>query len=201
MDDTQKARNRVAYFKTLQKAGVDTTILDKKYGDKLENATMDAKSNYGVAYDGSLIECALGTLAYIGLSVAGIGKKHINGDGGESFETLFPGVDRASVVKVCLLQHIAKCIEYVDQDEDWKKTKLGQNYKYADTNSMKIGLRSLWMATDCGIKFTEDEAEAMCINDADISESSVKHHMSGLASIVRCANELMWTSFKQKMKK
>jgi hypothetical protein len=75
MDDTQKAKNRVAYFKTLQKAGVDTTILDKKYGKKLEDATMDAKSNYGVAYDGSLIECVLGTLAYIGLSIAGIGKK------------------------------------------------------------------------------------------------------------------------------
>ena len=201
MDDTQKAKNRVAYFKTLQKAGVDTTILEEKYGKKLEDATMDAKSNYGVAYDGSLIECALGTLAYIGLSIAGIGKKRTNEDGGEIFDALFPGVDRASVVKVCLLQHIAKCIEYETQDEDWKRTKLGQNYKYADTNSMKIGLRSLWMATDCGIKFTEDEAEAMCINDADISESSVKHHMSGLASIVRCANALMWASFKQKMKK
>jgi hypothetical protein len=201
MDDTQKAKNRVAYFKTLQRAGVDTTILDARYGKKLEDATMDVKPNYGVSYDGSLIECVLGTLAYIGLSIAGIGKKRMNGDDGESFETLFPGVDRASVVKVCLLQHIAKCIEYEAQDEEWKKTKLGQNYKYADTNSMKIGLRSLWMATDCGIKFTEDEAEAMCINDADISESSVKHHMSGLASVVRCANELMWTSFKQKMKK
>ena len=48
------------------------------------------------------------------------------------------------------------------------------------------------MCQECGINFTVDEAEAMTVNDRDLTDDQARWHSSIMASIVRQANELTY---------
>jgi hypothetical protein len=48
------------------------------------------------------------------------------------------------------------------------------------------------MATNSGIQFTPEEAEAMTVNDRDLSDDQARWHSSLMASIIRQANEMVY---------
>ena len=48
------------------------------------------------------------------------------------------------------------------------------------------------LAQNFGINFTAEEAEAMTVNDRDLSDDQARWHSSLLASIVRQASEMTY---------
>jgi|TARA_R110000824_G_scaffold148903_2_gene318860 hypothetical protein len=80
------------------------------------------------------------------------------------------GVDPKSIVKVSLLHELGKMGHlseesrqlYLEQDSDWHREKLGQNYKYnPGCSRMNIGHRTLWMLSSLGINLNQDEFVAV----------------------------------------
>ena len=200
MTESEKQKNYNAYIKAFAKCGVDASKLLDVYGEQLKNATMSARADSGVAFDGSLINCVLNYLTPIACQIADMGRRIKNAEGEVVTVPFFQKVDKSSIIKVCLLQHISKILQLEPNDVQWEIEKRGMLYKYKETNSMKTGLRSMWMATQCGISFTEDEAEAICVIDNKPEDEKTRYHASTLAAIIMKANELMYTSLKNDMK-
>ena len=200
MTESEKQKNYNAYIKAFAKCGVNASKLLDAYGEQLKNATMSARADSGVAFDGSLINCVLNYLTPIACQIADMGRRVKNTEGEVVTVPFFQKVDKSSIIKVCLLQHISKILQLEPNDVQWEIEKRGMLYKYKETNSMKTGLRSMWMATQCGISFTEDEAEAICVIDNKLEDEKIRYHASTLAAIIMKANELMYTSLKNDMK-
>lgn len=200
MTESEKQKNYNAYIKAFAKCGVNASKLLDTYGEQLKNATMSARADSGVAFDGSLINCVLNYLTPIACQIADMGRRVKNTEGEVVTVPFFQKVDKSSIIKVCLLQHISKILQLEPNDVQWEIEKRGMLYKYKETNSMKTGLRSMWMATQCGISFTEDEAEAICVIDNKLEDEKIRYHASTLAAIIMKANELMYTSLKNDMK-
>ena len=172
--------NYQLFLKKLNQSGINTTILDEKYGELLTNAPFSTNQDSGLAFQGALIYTLLYKLTPYAVRL------------NESFPSELR-VDKATLVKVCLLHQIAKSVRLVPNDNEWEITKRGMLYVYAKDNpSIRNGLHSLVIAQNCGITFTEEEAEAMTINDRDLSETQARFHASVLASIVRMANEMTY---------
>ena len=78
----------------------------------------------------------------------------------------FFSVEPKSIVKVALLHELGRMGHlnqvpqslYLNQDSDWHREKLGQNYKYNENcPRMNIGHRTLWMLNELGIQLSYDE--------------------------------------------
>lgn len=183
-DDTRKNNIKIFYEK-LNSIGINTELLQSKYGEKLENGSFCNTDEYNKAYDGSLIETVLRTLTPYAVRI----------------NELLPSnarVPKEKLVKICLLHQISKCIRMVRNDNAWEIEKRGIVYKYVDAlPSIRTGLHSLSMALDCGIVFSDDEIEAMTSIDRDLTDQQYRYHCSTLSTILRQANELTYTEFKE----
>lgn len=103
-------------------------------------------------------------------------------------------VDERSINKVCLLSHIAKVQLYLPNDNNWEVTNRGMVYKFNNDlkGALRVGERSLLIAMNEGVKFTEDEFEAMRIMDKDGADDNYsKYFSSPLSMVVRQANEIL----------
>lgn len=173
-------RNYELYLKKLGELGIDTTLLQSQYGEKLKSATFTNINDFGHAYDGSLIEIVLKVLTPYAVRL----------------NELLPSemrCEKQTLVKVCLLHHISKAIRLIHNDNIWEVEHRGILYKYDSMQpSIRVGLHSLIIAQNCGIPFTAEEAEAMTINDRDSTDEQARYHASVLATIVRQANELTY---------
>ena len=112
----------------------------------------------------------------------------------------FP-IDDASLTKVCLLHQIAKTQMFVENDDAWG-LKRGYKYKFAETEGvLKVGERSICLATNAGIKFTPIEFEAMRVLDKDGDELKTQKQLINIMSlIVLQANELAYAIEKERGK-
>ena len=175
-----KLSNYELFLKKLNQLGIDATKLAEDYGEKIADATFSVNSENGLAYDGSLIEVILYKLTPYAIKVTDLFPENVR-------------VDKKSLVKVCLLHQIAKSIRIVPNDNDWEIKNRGLLYKYAKGQpSIRTGLHSLVMAQNCGINFTPEEAEAMTVNDRDLTDDQARWHSSLMASIVRQASEMVY---------
>jgi len=175
-----KLKNYELYLKKLNQLGIDTTMLAEVYGDKIAEGTFSANNANGLSFDGALVNTLLYKLTPYAIKINELFPKELQ-------------VDKNSLVKVCLLHHIAKSIRLEPNDNEWEIKNRGMVYKYASNQpSIRTGLHSLIMATNCGIKFTAEEAEAMTVNDRDLSDDQARWHSSLMASIVRQANEMVY---------
>jgi hypothetical protein len=175
-----KLKNYELYLKKLNQIGVDTEKLAEDFGEKLADATFSIMTSNGLAYDGALINSVLYKLTPYAVKINALLPEEIR-------------VDKASIIKVCLLHHIAKAVRLIPNDNQWEVEKRGLIFKYDDKQpSIRTGLHSLIMATNCGIQFTPEEAEAMTVNDRDLSDDQARWHSSVMASIVRQANEMVY---------
>lgn len=175
-----KLKNYELYLKKLNQIGIDTEKLVEDFGEKLADAPFSISASNGLAYDGALINTVLYKLTPYAVKINELLPDEIR-------------VDRTSLIKVCLLHHIAKAVRLVPNDNQWEVEKRGLIFKYDDKQpSIRTGLHSLIMATNCGIQFTPEEAEAMTVNDRDLSDDQARWHSSIMASIVRQANEMVY---------
>ena len=144
-----KLANYELYLKKLSQLGIDTTKLAEDFGEKLADATFSTTNENGLAYDGALINVILYKLTPYAIKLNELFPKEIQ-------------VDKSSLVKVCLLHHIAKAIRLTKNDNEWEIEKRGLLYKYTPNQpSIRTGLHSLVIAQNCGIPFTPEEAEVI----------------------------------------
>ena len=173
-------KNYELYLKKLNQLGIDTTKLAEDFGEKIAEATFSVNESNGLAYDGALLHTILYKLTPYAIKI----------------NELFPAdlqVDKQSLVKVCLLHQIAKAVRLEKNDNEWEVKNRGLIYKYVGGQpSIRTGLHSLVMATNSGIQFTPEEAEAMTVNDRDLSDDQARWHSSLMASIIRQANEMVY---------
>ena len=140
----------------------------------------------GVAYEGGL-------LSHINLTIA-IAKSIINDN---MFKKLFPGLSWESILKVICLQHLSK-MDMFERTDDYS-TRRGYPFKFKETAVyLKAGERSVLNAANQGVKFTEDEFEAMQILDKDDNK---KLSGSPLSIVVKAANELAFSYEKERFRR
>jgi hypothetical protein len=110
-------------------------------------------------------------------------------------------IDKNSLTKVCLLHQIAKAQMFVENEDAWG-LKRGYKYKFAETEGiLKVGERSICLATNAGVGFTPTEFEAMRILDKDGEDLKTQKQMiSFLSLVVLHANELAYAVEKEKQK-
>ena len=181
-----KQKNLALYFKKLEDNGVDTSQLKEKYGELLEKASFTPNGEFGNAYEGSLIEIILKVLTPFAVRI----------------NDLFPEnkrVDKASLVKVCLLHQIGKALMLIPNDNEWEVSKLKRVFKYTDDKpAIKTGLMSVGICMECGIPLTLEEIESMTINDADPSDSMTRYHASTMSNIVKAASAFTYCQLETK---
>ena len=184
--DEIKNKNYELYLKKLSQIGVDATMFAGNFGEKIKDASFTNINDFGNAYQGSLLEIVLKVLTPYAVRL----------------NELLPDeqkVDKNTLVKICLLHHIAKAVRLVPNDNQWEIEKRGMVYKYDENQpSIRTGLHSLIMAQQSGISFTPEEAEAMTVNDRDLTDDQARWHSSVMATIVRQANELTYIQINKK---
>jgi hypothetical protein len=157
------------------------SIIEELGGEEvIMNATYANTENTGLAYNGSFTETV------IALTVYAI-----------EINNLLPQEKQASkesIAKVALLSQIGKVLLYKPQDNDWRKKNLGENYKYADLDgAIRVGERSILIAMNSGVKFTELEFEAMRIMDKqnENTDNYSKYFSGSLSTVIKQANEII----------
>lgn len=175
-----KLTNYTLYLKKLSQLGINTDKLAEDYGDKIADATFATNADSNLAFDGALISTILYKLTPYAVKINELYPEEIR-------------VDKNSLVKVCLLHQIAKAVRLLPNDNEWEIKNRGILYKYDKKQpSIRTGLHSLVIAQNCGIEFTPEEAEAMTVNDRDLTDDQARWHSSLMASIVRQASEMVY---------
>ena len=176
------------YFKKLANTGVSEEAcerLKESCGNLLNDAPYNTRLDSGLAYEGSLLETVLTKLTVFAIKINELYPEEIR-------------ADKNSLVKVCLLQHISKCVRMTKSNDEWRVKKLGEVYTYTEgMAAIGTGLHSLVMATSAGIELTQFEAEAMTIIDRKEDDLQAKYYSSILTSIVRQANEMVYVEAKE----
>ena len=157
------------------------SIIEELGGDDaVMNATYANTENTGLAYDGSFTETV------IALTVYAI-----------KINDLLPEekqVSKESIAKVALLSQIGKVLLFKPQTNDWRRKNLGENYTYAELDgAIRVGERSILIAMNSGVKFTEFEFEAMRIMDKqnENADNYSKYFSGTLSMVIKQANEMI----------
>lgn len=157
------------------------SIIEELGGDDaVMNATYANTDNTGLAYDGSFTETV------IALTVYAI-----------KINDLLPEekqVSKESIAKVALLSQIGKVLLFKPQTNDWRRKNLGENYSYAELDgAIRVGERSILIAMNSGVKFTEFEFEAMRIMDKqnENADNYSKYFSGTLSMVIKQANEMI----------
>ena len=178
LNGEMKAKNFAFFCEKMKEFGVSEDKINEVFGNKLENATyaIDTKSN--VAVGGSLLHVVLRGLTPIALKLN---------------EILSPQIQLAkeNIVKVCLLQHLAKAFMFEPNDNKWE-IEHGKPYRYTPTtHALRLGARSVAVASRLGMTLDESDIEALLSIDKDVNDEQAKYYTSPLALIIRQANEIL----------
>lgn len=177
-------KNYDNYYKGLEKtvgSELADGIIDALGGpEKVAEAPFFNLDESGVAYEGAFSRSVI-RLIKIAYNINDTLPDHLK-------------VDERSINKVCLLSHIAKVQLYLPNDNNWEVTNRGMVYKFNNDlkGALRVGERSLLIAMNEGVKFTEDEFEAMRIMDKDGADDNYsKYFSSPLSMVIRHANEML----------
>ena len=189
-------RNYLLWIEYLKKYNCYSESLIEDYGEAIKTASFAMTETSGGAYQGSLLDIVLCNLCVIG--------SHINenafgiNDKGK-IKHPFLQVNKNSLMKVLLLQHISKAEMFVPVNEQWKINK-GIYYDFNPfmNTSLKLGERSIFMCMKYGISLTEEEYDAMRICDRD--EDKNNSFTTQLAELVKIANQLTAIEIYQRNK-
>ena len=189
-------KNYLLWTEYLKKYDCYSEELINDYGDLVRNGSFAMSDNTGAAYQGSLLNVVLNNLCVIATHINenGFG---VNNNGKEKHPFLY--VDKKSLMKVLLLQHISKAEMFVPVTEQWKINK-GFYYDFNNNlnTSLKLGERSIFLCMKYGIKLTEEEYDAMKVCDKD--EEKNNSYVTPLAELVKIANQLTAIETYQKHK-
>lgn len=154
--------------------------LSETYGNAIREGSYSTSNEFGLAYYGSLPYISLTKLAAYAFKINGLYPEVVR-------------VPQASIIKVALLQHISKALMLEPTKDEYKLKKLNMPFEYVKgKTSLRTGIWSMLMAMNCGVTFTEEEAEAMTIIDKDDDDIQAKFHKKTLASIIKMANEMVY---------
>ena len=183
--ETQQ-KNLNLFFKKLSQLGIDVNCLEEKYGEKLMVATFTNANENGYAGEGTFLEVILKILTPYAVRINELLPEHKR-------------INKETLVKICLLHQIAKAIRMIPNDNAWEVEKRGLIYKYdSSLPSIRTGLHSLIMCQECGITFTAEEAEAMTVNDRDMTDEQARWFSSILSTLVRQSSELTYLEINNK---
>lgn len=181
INEELKEKNYTIFLKKLGDLDINTEVLESKYGEQLKNGTYSISKEHGLAYEGSLLNVVLRKLTPFALKTNDILPEGVKVE------------DTKKIVKVCLLQHLAKVLMFVKNENEWEVSKLGKVFTYAPTKmAMRLGVRSVALAMSLGINLDEEEIEAITIIDKE-GDDDIKYYARPLATVVRIANELVTT--------
>lgn len=108
-------------------------------------------------------------------------------------------IDENSLMKVCMLMHLSKRHMFEESTNDWD-IKRGYPFKFKETGGvLSTGERSILEAMNNGVKFTQEEFEAMHAMDND--DASKKPFQGIMTTVIRQANELAYSIEKERYKK
>lgn len=175
------------WVKRLQTYECYSEEMISKYGELIKKATYGMNEDSGSAYDGSLLNIVLNKLCLYSFN--------INNTLSDTMK-----VNKDSLLKVLLLQHISKCEIFVPQTVEWLRKK-GTLYEFNQDikGQLKTGERSAYMCMKYGIPLTEEEYEAIRVIDKDIDDKS-QYYASPLATIVRMTNMLVNADLRENYK-
>lgn len=173
-----KNKNYSLFKKKMETFGVSEEKIDEVFGESLMNATFAMDANSGLAYEGSLLHTVLRTLTPYAIKLNELLPENIK-------------VEQNSLVKVCLLQHLAKTEMFVKNDNSWEIEKLGKLFKFNTKKiALRLGMRSVALAMKLGIVLSDVELEAITIIDKDSNDEQAKFFANPISVIVRQANEI-----------
>lgn len=178
LSEERKNSNFLMWQKKLQENDCLSSDLIDNYGNLCKISPFSISKQYNDStlgtFPGDLIQIILYKLCRCAIQ--------INNNLPENIQ-----VDKKSLLKVCLLQHISKSVLFVDAP-DWQLKK-GMFFTFNSDlgTSLKCGERSVLMCVQSGIIFTDEEYEGMTIIDRGEDENRT-YYSSLLASIVKSAN-------------
>lgn len=176
MNNTRE-KNYSILIKKLNQLGIDTSILNEKYGEQIKIALFNTTTS--TSFEGSLLEYVINILTPSALKLSEI---YFTDD-------KLDAINKDSLIKVCLLTHISKCNMFT-------KGKREGTYEYAQyPYALKMGMRSVAICSECGINLTAEELEAMTILDRE-NDDQTKFFSSPLAAIFKMANEMTFLKIK-----
>lgn len=175
------------WVKRLQTYGCYSEEMINEYGELIKKATYGMNEDSGSAYNGSLLDIVLNKLCLYSFN--------INNTLSDTMK-----VNKDSLLKVLLLQHISKCEMFVPQTVEWLRKK-GTLYEFNQDikGQLKTGERSAYMCMKYGIPLTEEEYEAIRVIDKDNDDKS-QYYASPLATIVRMTNMLVNADLRENYK-
>ena len=179
LTEDRRERNYVLFLTKASENGIDGKKLDEVLGGKLKDASFSTINENGTATPGSLLEIVLRIFTPYAMKVNDLLPESMR-------------VNKASLVKVCLLQHISKAVRLIPNDNDWEKNNLNKTYKFRKENPCYgQGVHSIVLAGSAGVTFTEEESEAMLSYDKEhMDTEQMKSFATRLSSIVRIANDM-----------
>lgn len=181
--------NYTRWIENLKKYGCysEQMIADKGYA--IRDAPFCMSASGGAAFRGGLLDVVLNNLLPLAYNLNKLFEK----------KNKFLAVDIASIMRVFLLQHIAKADMYVVQTQSWR-IKNGQYYEFNTMlpTCMKCGERSAYLAQLYGIRLTEDEYEAMRAVEYDTEEQV--RYSSPLAMLSVSVNMFVDKELKERFK-
>lgn len=181
LDESTKEKNYTLFLRRLESVGVDTSILNEKYGTLIKESPMSAIVASNVAYDGALLDKVLRHITPKALQLR------------EVFdESIRPSKEQ--VIKVCLLHRLGNCVMFTKNTNEWEVNNRGIKYTYVPTKvALKSGMRSILICNECNIQLTEEEIESMVTNERNDDDAQAKFFSSPLAMIIKMANEIINT--------
>jgi len=160
---------------------ISNSIIEALGGeDAVMRASFATTQDTGLAYEGSLCKALLNITAFA-----------------IKINDLLPEAKRAdknSIVKVVLLSGISKVVMFKPNDDEWSRNKRGVIYSFNDDleGALRACERSIMIAMNAGVKFTDTEYEAMRIMDKSIEDDGYSRYRAGvLSTVVRQAYELI----------
>ena len=183
--------NYITFCKKLEKYGCYSEEMMNDIGELLKNCSFSLNYDSGSAYQGSMIDIVLNHLCTIGYNI-----NEIVFGPSSKFEIM--RVNNDMLMRVLLLQHIAKAEMFVPTRDTWKAKK-GMVYEFnPDIKSpLKLGERSLFLCQKYGIKVSEEEYEAIRIIDK-LDDDKITSFISPLCSVVKMANQFVAVEMRQK---
>jgi hypothetical protein len=184
MNEELKNVNFITFQDKLSKVGVDCSKLMEKYGDKIKDAPYSSSIEYPGCYKGGLVDIVLKHIAVQAVKLNKILPANIM-------------VNQDTLVKVCLLHQMGKCVSLIENDNEWEINSKGKLWKFQDFPfSLRNGQLSLYICQECAIPFNEMEIEAMIVMDRTNGDDQAKYFSSPLANIIRISNEIVDLYFK-----
>lgn len=168
------ASNTKKYFKSAEAYGFMNNELMTFLGMDFIKAPATSMADLHNSFEGGLIDHLLKVTKY----AVGINEYHP------------VKLEKASLVKVCLLHQIGKAKIYTPCTSEWHIKNQGKNYDYVDVVSMRVGERSAYYAMSYGIKLTEEEYQAIVNFDKDDTDKQAKYHTTWLGELLRIANTM-----------